>query len=139
MKKRFKEYRIDGFPLKIAFRHKSVHIPNSGELKEYLGTETESRTAQFVAMIKSDYFHFHNEALDISDDSMAVELWAHLFVQKFRPILSTLADFALTEWFAEKLIRSAETIDLGESTVDHNRKYWDWLSQQKELMLKYLV
>ncbi len=122
----------------ISFRHKSVHIPNAEDLKKYLSLETDSRTAHLISMIKADYLQLHKEALDITDDSMAVELWGHLFAQNFRPALERLSEFTLTEWLAEKLIKSAETIDLGESGVDHNRKYWDWLSQHKNLILKFL-
>lgn len=138
MKKRFKEYRIDSSLLQVAFRHKSVHIPNTDELRKFLSEETDSRTMQLISMIKTDYLLFHQEGIDISDNSMAVEIWAHLFAQKFRPVLKTLQDFNVTEPLAEKLLRSAETIDLGESSVDSNRKYWDWLSSQKDLILSIL-
>jgi hypothetical protein len=138
MKRTTKQYHINGSTLDISFRHGAVHIPNSRELKEYLSLETDTRTKGLISMIKNDYFQISQEALDITDDSMAVELWGHLFAQNFRPVLDKLSDFTLTEWLAERLIKSAEIIDLGEEGLDHNRKYWDWLSQHKSLILKLL-
>jgi hypothetical protein len=138
MKETVNEYRIEGFPLKVTFRHKSIHIPNTEELKTFLSKKTESRTTELIAMIKRDYLLIHHEAIDISDESMAVEIWAHLFAQNFQPVLGRLADFTITEWLAERLLKSAENIDLGESSVDNNRKYWDWLSSHKDFILSIL-
>lgn len=83
--------------------------------------------------ILKEYQEIYNIPLDISRDSLAIEILAHTYAEAFSNALTTIGKKlpndklkALLD-ILEKIKEHTEIIDCGEKSVDSNRNIWDML------------
>lgn len=133
-----KEYDLEGCKVTVIFMPKLVQISGTEQLLLFLSTNLAAHTLSLVQQIKTDYQSIIGTSLNISDESLMVEIWGHLYASKFANILQELIKLKAIENFTEMVIQRSDTIDCGEADVDSNRKFWDVLSTFNSLIIKFL-
>jgi hypothetical protein len=124
--------------INIDMREHIIHINNNDALTSLLAEETEAATDELVCEIKKIYRALFNNDFDVADKSIAVEIWAHVYVEKFADAVATLTSINFIDELAEKIIERCEIIDIGESGYDYNRFVWDNLAYLKSTIAKLL-
>lgn len=115
-----------------------IHITNNDALTNFLAYDTEARTEQLVRSIKIAYYKLFNKNLDVPDASMVVEIWAHVYAEKFADAVQSAVSFNVIDKLAKKVIERCEIIDIGELRYDYNRFVWDGLANAKSIIAKFL-
>lgn len=124
--------------ISLQLKPHAVKISNSDALSAILAQNAEAATDKLVAGIKNEYFQLFNTDFDVSDNSMAVEIWAHIYAEKFAEAVKNFSSIDFVDKVAEKIIHHAEVIDIGESGHDDNRFVWDALAVFKSAIAKLL-
>jgi hypothetical protein len=126
---------VRGKSLHIYIRQHIIRITNDDELIALLAHDTEAATGELITTIKVRYQEEFGKELKVSDKSMAVEIWAHVYVEKFAKAIASLR---ITRNLADAIIRRCEIIDIGEWGHDQNRFVWNALSIFKPLIAALL-
>jgi hypothetical protein len=126
---------VRGKSLHIYIRQHIIRITNDDELIALLAHDTEAATGELITAIKVRYQEEFGKELKVSDKSMAVEIWAHVYVEKFAKAIASLR---ITRKLADAIIRRCEIIDIGEWGHDQNRFVWNALSIFKPLIAALL-
>lgn len=132
------EYRYGNCAVAVQFEDRSIHITNNKGLWTLLGEDIESRTAALATWIKTQYQDFFGKELEITTDSLVVEIWGHVYFEYYVLAIKELLKLKLIEGFLENILQPSEVIDCGESGLDNNRKLWDMLAPHKDFILKML-
>lgn len=132
------EYRFGDCAVVVQFENCSVHITNDKGLWTLLEEDIESRTTAFADWIKAQYQSFFQKELDITTDSLVVEIWGHVYFEYYILAVKELLKLKLIAGFLENILQASEVIDCGESGLDNNRKLWDMLAPHKAFILKML-
>jgi hypothetical protein len=74
-----KKYELSDCELVVVFREKLIQIPDYQALLKFLSRDIEARSSVFANAIKVDYLALYHKELDVSNDSMIVEIWGHVF------------------------------------------------------------
>lgn len=131
-------YRHEQISIEVLFENGSVHIINDNNLWTLLEKDTEPRTMVLVSWIKEQYRGIFDKELDITGDSLAVEIWGHVYFEYYILAVKELIRLQLIENFFERILKVSEVIDCGEAGIDSNRKLWDILAPHKSFILKVL-
>ncbi len=123
------ELRIEEFAL---------HLTINNNLRTLLKHNTEANTDVVVAVMKAAYYDAFSRDFAVSNASMAVEIWAHIYAEKFAIALSSLNLFHWIDKIAAITIEHAEVIDIGEEGHDNNRFVWNGLSVFKKAIGAFL-
>lgn len=91
----------------------------------------EAVTDELVLALKKEYHVRFNKDFGVTDASMAVEIWGHVFAEKFADTVKAIAPVKLVDELAEKISLHCEVINIGEKKHDRNRIVWDWLAAFK--------
>ena len=133
-----KIYDLSGHQLLVVFSDQLIQIKKPHHLKQFLSSDIKNRSEVLVNYIKQDYFLLFNKELDITNDSLIIEIWAHVYASYFARATKNLIKLKLIEKAANLIIKRSDTVDCGESDVDTNRKIWDILSNFKGIILTFL-
>jgi hypothetical protein len=106
----------------------ALKIFNTDSLSAILAENTEETTQKLIDSIKKEYFKLFNIDFEVSDNSMAVEIWAHIYAEKFAEAVEKFSSVNFIDKAAEKIMHHAEVIDIGERGHDDNRFVWDALA-----------
>ncbi len=115
----------------VLFQSHSVHITNDDALVRLLETNRAAVTEELVVAIKEQFKSLYAYELDISADSLAVEIWGHVYCAQLATIIQNLVRLKLLEKVTDKLIDYCAVIDCGEKGYDGNRFFWDMLAPFK--------
>ena len=115
-----------------------VRVYNDNELKALLAQDTEAATSELVASIKAEYRSLFTVEYAVSDASVAVEIWGHVYAERMADAIKHLSSIALIDKVADKIIYHSEIIDMGERGHDENRFVWDGLAHFKSLIASFL-
>lgn len=133
-----KKYELNGHKLLVVFHDKIIQIKKPRALKKFLSEDIELRSQVLVNYIKQDYFNFTGKELMVSNDSMIIEIWGHIFASHFAKAMKNLIKLKLVEDAADFIIKRSDYIDCGENEVDLNRKFWDLFANFKNLIIAFL-
>ncbi len=133
-----KVYELANCRIQVIFNDQILTIKSPKALQQLLAEDIDMRTGILVDLIKKDYFEFKGKELDVERDSMIVEIWGHVYASYFANAMKNLIELNLVENLADLIIKKSDSIDCGEKGVDHNRAFWDILSNFKGLILKFL-
>jgi hypothetical protein len=122
---------LSGKNIQITLTQHKVKLTNDAQLAALLADNTEASTDALVKAIKQEFRNVHNKEIDISDASMAVEIWGHVYTENFAAAVKSLSSLGFLDSIADKIIDKCEVIDMGESGRDNNRFVWDTLSKFK--------
>lgn len=124
-----KTYELSGHLLVVHFNRRLIRILAPTALQQFLSQNIEQRTAVFVNSIKSDYRIAFGEELKISNNSIIIEIWAHVYAGFLAKKLKKQLPLKLIHRVANLIINRSDIIDCGERSVDANRLLWDLLSK----------
>lgn len=133
-----KVYELNGYKLLVVFEDKLVRIKKPKALQKFLSEDIDLRSIVLVNYIKQDYFIFIGKELEIENNSLIIEIWAHVYASYFAKAMKNLINLKLVEKAADFIINRSDTIDCGENDVDSNRKFWDIIAKFKGLILNFL-
>lgn len=133
-----KHYELNGCQLIVFFEQRLIKIASPKALKKFLSKDIAARSEVLANMIKMDYAIFFNRELDISNNSMIIEIWGHVYASYFAIALKNLIQLKLIEKAADFILKRSDTIDCGESEIDQNRKFWDVIANFKDIILRFL-
>lgn len=133
-----KVYELNNCRLLVEFTAKLIIIKEPKALKRYLSKDIDARSLVLARLIKQDYLDFMGTELDITVDSMVIEIWGHVYASHLAKAIKNLIQLQLIADFANFIINRSDTIECGESEIDSNRRFWDILSNFKGVVLSFL-
>lgn len=125
-------FLVRGNSIKVQLEQGALHIANDKELWGLLNEETEAATDDFILLVKAEYKRLFNQTLNISDASLAVEIWGHVYFEYFALIFEKMVNMNLIKQMTHKITDYCEIIDCGESGKDSNRFFWDMVAPFKK-------
>jgi len=117
----------------VSFRTKAVQIQNDTDLKSLVKLDAKSAPTELANAIKNQYFDLFQQPLNISTDSLAVEIIGHVYGEEFAAMVERISPLKWLDLQMEKIINHAAVIDAGEREVDDNRKFWDKIAPFRSL------
>ena len=123
----------------ITYCDRLVQITCDDALKNYLEAPGNG-ALQLSAHILAEYKKSRESELNISQDSLAIEILAHVYSDSFAEAVSAAGSRlpAVLGRAVHKLMKQVmlhtEIIDCGESAVDNNRWIWDGLMPFKNII-----
>ncbi|MDZ5606941.1 hypothetical protein U2I54_07440 [Bacillus pseudomycoides] len=116
--------------LSILIRERSLHIENTDSLHRILKKKhTHLKLAQYL---KQEHTNQYGTILNISDQSLAIEIIGHVYIGNFADILKNIPRIPkIAPIIVERAYRitdHTDIIDCGEKEVDSNRWVWDKLA-----------
>ncbi|WP_051293409.1 hypothetical protein [Olivibacter sitiensis] len=133
-----KSYTINDCQVQVTFGHGTVHICNDMAFWQCVHQEPIKRVWALAALIKEDYIRHKGQALRISDRSLVVEIWGHLYYEYYVLRLKRRLNARWFDRLSVKLLKPADIIDCGEKGKDSNRWIWDLLSGAYGLIARSL-
>lgn len=125
----------------LSYEDRMVHLNYDQELQDFLAQEGNG-SEELAKHIKQQYLTLFNKELNVSEDSLAIEIIAYVYSDKIEGLVDKVSTF-LPQGLKDQLaniIKNAQgdslTIDMGEKEVDSNRETWDSLVQHKGLIMK---
>lgn len=109
----------------------AIKIWNDNALCDLLKVNAESSTEELIKNIKTEYFKLFADEFKVSNNSMAVEIWVHVYAEKFAEAIKDFSSINFVDKIADKIIYHAEIIDIGEIGHDDNRFLWNALAPFK--------
>ena len=119
--------------ISVRFSQHAIKIFNDAELTALLQQNIKISTDAFIILIKKKYLELFNTDFKVSDASMAIEIWAHVYMQQSAEELRSCASLKLINTITAKIIYHCKEIDIGETGHDDNRFVWNWLAVFKPL------
>lgn len=121
-----KTYYIDNCQIiRILFNERIIHISNNKGLKCIV---KKRQFKQLTQQIKSDYYSIFKQPLRISNQSLIIEIWGHVVIEKWTYRLAHKLNRKKVWAFHNKIYHHCKVVDCGEKPIDNNRKIWDFLS-----------
>lgn len=133
-----KIYELCDCKLLVVFETQLIRIKTPKALKKFLSKEIDARSTLLVDQIKQDYVSLMGKELEITADSMVIEIWGHVYASYLAKAIKNLIQLQLIEHVADFIIDRSDVIDCGESDIDSNRKFWDLLANFKGIVLNFL-
>ena len=133
-----KRYDLTGCEVLVQFEPKLIRIQGSEQLLAFLNTDLNANTHKLVKLIKADYLTLVGQPLKITNASLMVEIWGHLYASKFAVAVNDLIKHSRIQNITERVTKRSDTIDCGEADVDSNRRFWDVLAKFNKLIVKFL-
>jgi len=133
-----KTYNLNGCKLVVSFEKQLIRIASPQALQEFLSQDIELRSKILVNYIKQDYLNFIGKELAISNNSIIIEIWGHVYASYLAKSVKKLIRLKLIQPTLNLIIERSDTIDCGEKEVDSNRWIWDLLTNFKWMILKLM-
>lgn len=127
----YKVISVQGKSLQLEIAQHKVKLANNEQLASLLEHNTEAATDELVTAIKTAFLQQNNREFDISNNSIAVEIWGHVYTENFAEAIKSLSPFSFIDSLADKIIGHCEIINIGESGHDNNRFIWNSLAAFK--------
>ena len=124
--------------ISIRFLPHAIRILNDDELTNLLAHKTETSTNELVAAIHDKYRNLFNTNFAVSNSSIAVEIWGHVYVEKMANWIKSVSSLSFINKITDKIIYHCEMIDIGERGHDNNRFVWDTLAVFKKIIVLIL-
>lgn len=126
------EWTFEYKGIKIKFAKKFIHIKNDDILIKFLN-EPGTGSMELAKVLKEKYKNEMGNSLDITDESLAVEILGHIYIEKFANLIShipiTKGVHTKLKDISDELKTHTDIIDCGEKDVDSNRYVWDSLQK----------
>ena len=131
--------------IKVGFEKHKVHIYGEKYLYDFLEQKSEKDALVLSEYILKEYKKLYGRELEISRDSMAVEILIHVYVDKLLKKAEEREQSKDLEGIHGKLAQICSQlqvhtgiIDCGEREVDSNRIVFDGLVPFKGIIFKWL-
>ena len=119
-----------------------VRVKTNQALFEYLEQQGKKDASLLASYLKAEYESLYATPLDISSDSLAIEILIHAYIDKLVNLLqaSQLPEVLhnALEPLLSRIEASTAVIDCGEKSVDNNRFVFDGLEPFAPLIISLL-
>ncbi len=129
---------IRGKTIALHFKQHVINIINTDELTGLLAHDAAAATRELAKAIQTTYHQLFNTGFNVSEDSIIVEIWGHVYADRFAEWLAALSTVAYIDAIAERIIFRCEIIDIGEHGYDDNRFVWDNLAPLQSAIAAFL-
>lgn len=119
--------QVRGVTLQMEIGPHAIHLQNDLGLWQLLDRDTEWVTNLLVQEIQAQFFLKNQRPLEISADSLAIEIWGHVYFEFFVNGIAQLVQSKLIENWLHPIKSFVALIDCGEKGYDQNRWFWDLL------------
>ncbi|TCD10430.1 hypothetical protein EZ449_08755 [Pedobacter frigidisoli] len=133
-----KIYELAGCRLKVSLDDGLVRVYSNAELWGFLKGNASLRFDLLVETIKKDYLLTFKKPLDISNNSLILEILVHVYCDYIGLLFNKMVKIKPIQILVSKLLKRAEVVDCGEQGKDSNRWVWDFLAGSKGLFIKLL-
>lgn len=133
-----RQLKVKEHSIAVTFRTRTVQIQNDAQLRDLVKLDPKAAPTELANEIKNQYFELFKHALNISTDSLAVEIIGHVYGEEFAVMVERISPLKWLDLQMEKIISHAAIIDAGEREVDDNRKLWDKIAPFRSLFEKLL-
>lgn len=134
----YKTYTFHTIPIQVVFEEGIIRITNDLQLWIFYDQHIIERTVWLVNIIKQDYNEFFGKPLAISNRSLGLEIWGHLYYEVFILRFSKLFRLNIHSQRMKNLLKPAQIIDCGERDKDSNRRLWNLLAPLFSFISKLL-
>ncbi|QCT71165.1 hypothetical protein SAMN04515624_10643 [Eubacterium maltosivorans] len=131
----------------IKFNDRLIQIKTDAALFDYLAQKGNG-SLEIAEYVLKKYQELHQKELDIQRDSIAIEILAHVYSDRLGTLIMGLESkipnkeknplLLLSEGYLKELRKHTEVIDIGERSIDSNRKIWDGFVPYKQLIFGIL-
>lgn len=118
---------VEGVSIKYFLSEKTVHIDNNDSLKSVI--PNPKAAIQLARQLKANYYKKYGSELSVSELSMAIEIYGHIYPEKIANVIKTLPLPDFIDKAMDELISKTDIIDSGEESIDQNRKIWDAIAK----------
>lgn len=125
--------------ISVLLRENSIAIISDKQLLALVTEMPEAATDELVAAIKRAFYAQFNKEFEVTEASMAVEIWGHVFAEKFADAVKAITRVKLVNELAEKICLRCEVINIGKKDNDNNRFVWDRLASFKSIIATMLL
>lgn len=125
--------------ISVQLKENSIRIISDEQLQVLVTKMPEAITDEFVLTLKREFHTQFNREFAVTDASMAVEIWGHIFAEKFANAIKEITPVKIADELAEKICLRCEVINIGEKNHDKNRFMWDWLAPFKPVIAAMLL
>jgi hypothetical protein len=136
--KMYRSISIRDKNISFQLRENSIAIINDGQLLALIAEMPEAATDELVSAIKGEFHAQFSREFGVTDDSMVVEIWGHVFAERFANAVKAITSVKLVDELAEKICMHCEVINIGRKDHDNNRFVWDWLAGFKPIIAAML-
>jgi hypothetical protein len=133
-----KIYTFQSTSIQVIFEEGIIRIANNLQLWIFHDQHIVERTVWLVNMIKQDYSEFFGQPLAISNSSLGLEIWGHLYYEVFILSICKLLGLNGNSPRVKILLKSSQIIDCGEQQKDSNRRLWDFLAPLHNAIGRFL-
>lgn len=130
--------RVGDKNISVRLHLNSIAIISDEQLLALITEMPEAATDELVSAIKKEFHAQFNKDFDVANASMAVEIWGHVFAEKFATAVKTITSIRFVDQLAEKICLHCEVINIGNKDHDNNRFVWDWLAAFKPIIAAML-
>lgn len=123
---------IGNYKTKVSFAKRLIRITNNDGFKKMLSDNLIENTKELVYIIKKNYQEAYGKELRISNHSMEVEIWGHVYGEYFIHDINKRLHWKITERLDRFVQKRCEVIDCGERKIDNNRLFWNVLGIGKK-------
>ena len=124
--------------ISVLFSRQALRIVNDGELTNLLKQDAAKATDELIVKIKTQYKELFQTEFAVSNSSIAIEIWGHVYASRFVDWIHNLLTYSFVQKLTKKIIYHSAIIDIGEHGHDHNRFVWNWLAPFKKLIASML-
>lgn len=111
----------------IVCEDKCVRVRNDQTLVDFLNDPKTKGSLLIAEYARDLYEEQFGKPLGITQDSLAIEILGHVFVDKLAAAHEQLK-IRVADSFLDMIRLRMEVIDCGEADIDNNRRVWDALS-----------
>jgi len=133
-----KIYHLENSEIKVGLEPKLVRVYSDTALWTFLKTNAGKRFKLLAETIKKDYATTFGNELEITNDSLIVEILVHVYCDYLGLRFNQIVKIKLIQNLVNKLLERAEVVDCGERSVDSNRWVWDLLARCKKQFIHIL-
>lgn len=119
---------IYNIPISYSITTHGVHIIYDMPLHQLMQQAPSSGIAQLSAKAKADFEIVNQRTLNISENSLTLEIWGHYYFEKCFNRVSWLLPSFIFKKLIERVEKSMQEFDCAEWPIDRNRWIWDILS-----------
>lgn len=121
------DWNIKFHGIGIVCEDKCVRVRNDQTLVDFLNDPKTKGSLLIAEYARDLYEEQFGKPLGITQDSLAIEILGHVFVDKLAAALEQLK-IRVADSFLDMIRLRMEVIDCGEADIDNNRRVWDALS-----------
>jgi len=133
-----KIYQLAGCKIQVEINEKIIRVHGNSALWNYLDENRIERLAFLLKEIKNDYRQHYGTQLNITVDSLMVEVMVHVYCDYLGLKFNRIVRIGWIQNLMNKLLERAEVVDCGERSVDGNRWLWDFLARYKRPIFKLM-